>query len=230
MDQVFAQMNHTRSFLGESYLYYMLRTPQLQDAAQEEFEELVTWLDTHEKEREELEYFFAKIGKTGRNSVFDYVYNLAEADSGSNLVHFGMIAMILGAVGLLLASPESGILLLLAAMGVSIGTYEHYKRPVAPYVTSCIAIQKVLDAAVQIGKMGVWKLPEKEMCIRDRLSFLHDHCPSRIFHSCCVSAAILSGCAPCASRNPRSRNPQLTAMQSIPAFAAVRISTSESPT
>ncbi len=161
MDQVFAQMNHTRSFLGESYLYYMLRTPQLQDAAQEEFEELVTWLDTHEKEREELEYFFAKIGKTGRNSVFDYVYNLAEADSGSNLVHFGMIAMILGAVGLLLASPESGILLLLAAMGVSIGTYEHYKRPVAPYVTSCIAIQKVLDAAVQIGKMGVWKLPEK---------------------------------------------------------------------
>ena len=29
MDRVFLCLNHTRSFLGESYLYYQLRTPQM---------------------------------------------------------------------------------------------------------------------------------------------------------------------------------------------------------
>lgn len=155
MDSVFVRMNHTRSFLGESYLYYMLRTMQTDDGLQEEFEALVSWLDSHEKEREELEYFFARIGKTGRESVFDYVYNLAEADSGNNLIHFGMIALILCSAGILLLQPEAGILLLLGAFGISIGTYEHYKRPIAPYIISCVAIEKVIKAAWQITKMQV---------------------------------------------------------------------------
>lgn len=163
MDRIFAQMNHTRSFLGESYLYYMLRTPQMEEGAQQEFEELVIWLDAHEKEREELEYFFAKIGKTGRNSVFDYVYDLADVDSGSNLIHFGMIALVFFSAGVLLLRPEAGILMLLAAFGISIGTYEHYKRPIAPYIISCIAIEKVLKAAEQIGKMKIYHLPEERL-------------------------------------------------------------------
>lgn len=152
MDQIFMQMNHTRSFLGESYLYYQLRTPKLDGEELEKFESLVSWFDTHEKEREEAEYFFAKIGKTGQTSVFDYIFNLAEADSGSNLVHFAMIGMVVCSVLLLFVSPQPGILALIAALGVSIGTYEHYKRPVAPYITSCLAIEKVLKAAEQIVK------------------------------------------------------------------------------
>lgn len=163
MDRVFMQMNHTRSFLGESYLYYQLRTPRMEEKELLEFEELVSWFRTHEKEREALEYFFAKIGKTGRNSVFDYIFNLAEADSGSNLVHYGVNALIVCAVVVLFLSPQPGILLLLAAVGVSIGTYERYKRPVLPYVTSCTALEKLLQAAEQIVKYDVIQLKKEEI-------------------------------------------------------------------
>ncbi|MDO4324361.1 MAG: hypothetical protein Q4C61_17785 [Lachnospiraceae bacterium] len=163
MDRVFMQMNHTRSFLGESYLYYRLRTPQTESGELEEFEQLVSWFGTHETEREEMEYFFARIGKTGRSSVFDYIFNLAEADSGSNLIHYGVILLVLCSVGMLFVYPQPGILLLIAAMGVSIGTYEHYKRPVAPYIVSCTALEKVLQAAEQIVKQDVILMKKAEI-------------------------------------------------------------------
>lgn len=155
MDRIFMQMNHTRSFLGESYLYYQLRTPMMQKRELEAFEKLMTWFGSHTKEREEMEYFFAGIGKTGRNSVFDYIFNLASADSGSNLIHYGMILLLLAAVAVLLLNPQPGILLLLAAMGASMGSYEHFKRPIAPYITSCIALERVLKAAEQIARMDI---------------------------------------------------------------------------
>lgn len=50
---------------------------------------------------------------------------------------------------------QPGILLLLTSIGISIGTYEHYKKPIAPYVASCIAIEKVLVAAEGILKEDV---------------------------------------------------------------------------
>lgn len=152
LDRVFCQINHTRSFLGESCLYDRLRTPQMHPERLEEFEQLVTYYQNHEKEREELEYCFAQIGKTGRTSVFDYIYNLAQADSGSNLVHYGMWAALAASVGVLFVSPQAGVLLLLAAVGVSMGTYEHFKRPIAPYISSCSALQKILVSAEKIAK------------------------------------------------------------------------------
>lgn len=151
MDRMFRQMNYTRSFIGESYLYYQLRTPRMEPEPLEEFERLVTYFQEHESEREEMEYFFARIGKTGRSSVFDYIYNLADVDSGSNLVHFGMALFILLSVCVLLINPQPGILLLIAAMCCSIGSYEHYKKPIRPYVLSCGAAEKVLQATEELG-------------------------------------------------------------------------------
>lgn len=153
MDRIFLELNHTRSFLGENYLYYQLRSPAMRPEPLEEFEELVTYYQEHIEEREQMEYFFAKIGKTGRNSIFDYIYNLAEANAGSNVVHFAMWGLMAVSVGVLFVSPQAGVLLLIAAIGISMGTYEHYKRPITPYVTSCMAMEKILTSAEEISKM-----------------------------------------------------------------------------
>lgn len=161
MDRVFMQMNHTRSFLGEGYLYYLLRTPSMSGERLEEFEHYVSYFQEHTREREEMEYFFAKIGRTGRSSVFDYVYNLAEADSGSNLIHYGMIALILCSIGLIFTDPQPGILMLITVICFSIGSYEHFKRPIRPYILSCMAFEKVLQAAEKLKKM---KMPVLEQC------------------------------------------------------------------
>ncbi len=163
MDRIFMQINHTRSFIGESYLYYRLRTPMLRNEKTDEFEELVSWISAHPRQREQLEYFFAKIGKTGRRSVFDYIYNISGVVCGSNAVHYGMIAMILTAVGVLFVNPQPGILLLIAAMGISIWTYERYKKPIAPYVVSCAAIEKILQASEELAKQDVYGVSGEEI-------------------------------------------------------------------
>ncbi len=163
MDRIFMQLNHTQSFIGESCLYYRLRTPRMQNQELAEFERQVEWFRSHEKEREETEYFFAKIGRTGRTSIFDYIYNLADAVVPSNLIHLAMICLILGTVAVLLINPQPGILLLIAAIGISIGTYEHYKRPIAPYISSCASLEKVLRAAEQICKYELYGLKKEEI-------------------------------------------------------------------
>ncbi len=155
MDQIFQLLNHTNSFLGESFLYYQLRTPALKAAELEEFEHMVSWFQSHSKERERMEYFFSKIGKTGRNSIFDYIYNLKDADSGRLWIHFGVIALILASIVLLFVNPQPGILALIASMGISMWTYERYKRPIAPYIISCTALQKILVSAEEMSKLDL---------------------------------------------------------------------------
>lgn len=172
MDQIFQLLNHTNSFLGESFLYYQLRTPALKKEELEEFESMVSWFQSHTKEREKMEYFFAQVGKTGRNSIFDYIYNLKDAYSGSLWVHFGFIAMILASIILLFINPQPGILALLTSMGISIGTYEHYKRPIAPYIISCVALQKILLSAEEMAKMDIPVLDGKrELLQRNTADF-----------------------------------------------------------
>ncbi len=163
MDRVFLCLNHTRSFLGESYLYYQLRTPQMKKEPLEKFERLVLWFQEHTPEREEMEYFFSRLGRSGKSSIFDYVYNLASVEHGNPLIHYVMIALLLVSVGVLLVAPQPGILLLLFSLILSIWTYEKYKRPIAPYITSCIALEKILRAAEEIVKYDVPGLQKNEI-------------------------------------------------------------------
>ncbi len=163
MDRVFLCLNHTRSFLGESYLYYLLRTPRMKSEPLEKFERLVSWFRVHTAEREEMEYFFSKLGRSGKSSIFDYIYNLASVQLGSPLIHYAMIVLIIASVGVLLVAPQPGILLLILALLLSIWTYEKYKRPVAPYITSCIALEKILRAAEGIVKYDVPGLQKDEI-------------------------------------------------------------------
>ena len=78
LDSVFMMMNHTWSAIGESSLYDMLRRPQFSEEVLNERERLIRFFQTHEAERERFLELCAEIGKTGRYSVFDYIYNLAE--------------------------------------------------------------------------------------------------------------------------------------------------------
>lgn len=163
MDRVFLCLNHTRSFLGESYLYYQLRTPQMKAEPLEKFERLVSWFQEHTTEREEMEYFFSRLGRNGKSSVFDYIYNLASVELGSPLIHYAMMILVAVSAGLLLIAPQPGVMLLLVALILSIWTYEKYKRPVAPYITSCIALEKVLRAAEGIMKYEMPGIKKEEL-------------------------------------------------------------------
>lgn len=78
MDRIFMLLNHTWSCIGESYLYCLLRMPAMEPETLQERNRLIEYFRSHKEEREKMEYRFARIGKTGSQSLFDYIYNLAE--------------------------------------------------------------------------------------------------------------------------------------------------------
>lgn len=162
MDTIFMLLNQTYSCVGESYLYSLLRTPSFSGVELEERERLVRYFMEHEREREQMSWFFAKVGKTGKKSIFDYIYNLAECRPGSRTMDLVCLAAICaGAASIFLTSY--GALLLLAALTFSWATYYKEKKRMEPYIVSCKCFLEMLKMADRLASL---KSKETEPYIR----------------------------------------------------------------
>lgn len=72
MDEVYQVWNHTRTSIGEEYLYAALRRPIASDTEMEERERVITYLLENTQERMYLQEALAEIGKLERMSVYDH--------------------------------------------------------------------------------------------------------------------------------------------------------------
>ena len=156
MDTIFMLLNHTWSCIGESYLYFLLRRLSFSTEELEERERIVRYFAEHGSEREQMEYFFAKIGKTGARSIFDYIYNLADYAEDSKTVHYLGIGAFLFSLAALAAAPAVGIIMLVASVSFCWATYSARRRKIEPYVMSCKCLLEMLRAADELQKV---KLP-----------------------------------------------------------------------
>ena len=84
MNRVYQQMNHTKSAMGQEYLYYLLRCPVTDPKELEERERLISFFQTEEEARYMLQEEFATIGKSGNFSVYGYLdkINLLKKETG----------------------------------------------------------------------------------------------------------------------------------------------------
>ena len=153
LSRVFMLLNHTNSFMGEGYLYYLLHTPSFDEAELKERERLIQYFTEHDMQRENLQMFFCETGKTGRNSIFDGVYNLADAVTVSNWHHFLMAGLFALSIIVLLLIPSPGILFLILAMFITMQDYYKHKRPVEKYIISCGYLLRTLQCAENMGKL-----------------------------------------------------------------------------
>ena len=69
MDTVYQQMNHTKSAMGQEYLYALLHNPQVDAESLKERERLISFFMENEKARFDLKQEFEAIGKGGNFSV-----------------------------------------------------------------------------------------------------------------------------------------------------------------
>ena len=167
MDRIFMLMNHTGSFLGEGYLYYLLRTPSFDEQELLERDRLIHYFTEHQEEREQIQLFFYNAGKTGRTSVFDAVYDLAQFQPGSKWPHFLNLGLFAVSLAVLFAAPAPGILLLLGWMAYGMQDYYRRKRPVEKYVTATRFLLKTLEIAGEMGKMEFPPLREYQKRISE---------------------------------------------------------------
>ena len=73
MDLVFERLDYTNSSIGEEMLYRMLASPIFEKEQLKHRDEVISYFQNNKEQRVKLQIQFAKIGKTGRVSVFDMI-------------------------------------------------------------------------------------------------------------------------------------------------------------
>lgn len=111
MDKVFQKMNHTWSFAGEDYLYYLLHIPTNADGNEimphwGKQENMISYFQEHEKERTDLQMIFAKIGKYHGASVYQFIQDSIAQNTSVPFVHYVCLLALIVSIGCLLTLKQ----------------------------------------------------------------------------------------------------------------------------
>ena len=137
LDRIFTVMDLTYSSAGEELLYHTLRTPLFDEDELKRRDEQIRYFDEHRKEREEMQYFFACMGKSGRYSLYDHL-DFADTlgDDKTLGMHFIAPLLLVAAIALLFVKTGTGIIALIAAIAFNMAWYYRTKGKIQPYVVT----------------------------------------------------------------------------------------------
>ncbi len=153
MDGVFARMNYCLSAPGEEYLYYMLRTPKLNDDF-EDIEKKVEFFRTNNDARLDAQIIFSKIGRNVRYSIYDYLDYLDDAVNFNNKEHYIMLLLMAAAICGCFINFTFGFVVLIALILINVVRYFKVKGDIDPYLASYRYIMKVINSVYLFGKFN----------------------------------------------------------------------------
>ncbi len=150
MDEVFKKMNYTYSAAGEEYLYYLLRTPCMDERELLRREEIITFFSAHPKERAAYQFLFNKLGRTGKFSIYDYLDYLDRLGERSNVPHYLALVLVFVCIGVLFVNIPYGLLALVCVLIYNNITYFRVKNEIDPYITSFAYVFRILRAVKKL--------------------------------------------------------------------------------
>lgn len=155
LDRVFKKMDYTLSSAGEETLYTILRKPVFEERSLKERDEIVNYFFEHEEERVKLWMFFARVGRTGKYSIYDYVRFLNSMETRSNQQHFGVLFLMVLALCSCLYSVGFGVLVFVILFSFNIVTYMKDQEKNAPYVTTFEYFIRVLHMVKELESVKI---------------------------------------------------------------------------
>ena len=153
MDQVYHKVNYMHSSCGEEYLYYRMRCPELvvgQEKLTEDEEAYIRYLQEHEEERVALQAMFAKIGYTGKYSLYQYLDFLDNLGERTNRKHYAAFVAYLVAGVACFFAPQIGITAFILVMVYQIFTYLKEHGENEPYLVSFSFILRFIGGAQEL--------------------------------------------------------------------------------
>lgn len=152
MDDIFMQMNYSKTSAGDEYLYHLLRTPAVSNQNWTDFEEKTEFYRTHSKERLQLQLILHKMGYTGKYSIYDYLENLDTLGKRSSTKDLFGIAAFVFAVIVCFIQLGWGLALIFIVLLYNLVTYFKGKAEIDPYITSFRYIFRILHEIEEIRK------------------------------------------------------------------------------
>lgn len=145
MDEIYKQMNYSKTSAGDEYLYYMLRNPKLCESDWSDFEKKTEYYRTHGEERLQLQLILHKMGHTGKYSIYDYLDRLDNLGKRSSVKDIlGIIAVMLTVV-YMFVNVGQGLFLLFMVLLYNLATYFKSKGEIEPYLISFRYIFRILS-------------------------------------------------------------------------------------
>ncbi len=155
MDQIFMTLNNATCSIGEEYLYAMLHSLKFDDKKLKERDRLADYFSENEEDRLKLQVEFARMGRTKNISIHEYINRLDDVEPDNNMVHYGKIIMLLGAITCIFINPFPGIIATIAIILVNIVTYFKRKTQIEKYFTVVSYIIRWLDSVKEISSFKI---------------------------------------------------------------------------
>lgn len=184
MNSVYEKLNHTRTSVGEEYLYSLLHRPCIDKDELYERERVIRLMAENEDERLKLQIAFSQMGKPGKISVYEYMSGINEISAPNKLKHIfcGIAFFVSGA--LCFVWPSVMVLVFIAVVVYNVYSYYKDKAMIEPYIQLFGFIVRTVDQSKEIVKIRVPGL-DKYM---DKL----DEC-IKSFKKFCKKSSLIAG-------------------------------------
>lgn len=158
MDAVYTQLNHTRTSIGEEYLYCLLRKPSVDEAELEERERIISFLQEHEEERIRLQAALAEIGKLERMSVYKHLQRVKDLPAEKKWRHIEACAVMLLSLALCLVRPDVMVIISIVVMGYNIISYYMAKADMDSFMRFFSFVLRMTEQCKQVASLGIPEL------------------------------------------------------------------------
>lgn len=167
MDDIFKVLNQTCTGIGEEYLYAALREPFYSEDKLKERGRTIQWLDSHEKERIEMQTSLSRLGKIRSIGVYQYCDYLKRAPKHNPALNIFLSLGLLVSIVLTIISPTPFIGLLLLFAAVNMIVYFTYKNK--SFFDNFSYMSGITCCAQEIADMKLEVMPEQTEKIRKYL-------------------------------------------------------------
>lgn len=150
MDDVFLTACATQSAIGEEYLYYLLRTPALNNETLAKREKLIRFFEKDPETRVKIQLALAKAGKISGISVYEYVSRLDSLKEENNFKHFSCIVLMVAAISMIFVYPPIGIVGTLGVFFYNVISYFKRKSEIENYYQVVAYILRTLDLSQKL--------------------------------------------------------------------------------
>ena len=162
MDQFIRKYNHSYSSVGDEYLYYRLRVPAIgpSEADFDTFEKEVELFKNDEKLRKDFQILMAKLGRSGRFSMYSYLEFLADAGMDQPVLTILDWVMYIVFIALMFFYFYPGLVLLIAWIVVNAVVYLLRKKNIEPYFICFEYILRIIKTAGKVANLLPAELEE----------------------------------------------------------------------
>lgn len=88
--KIFNRINNTKTFMGQDYLYTMLRNFGGPNYEADTFQKIKDYFDQNPRDREKAEFIFARTGRNKENIILEYIENTDSKEMSAPWLYLGL--------------------------------------------------------------------------------------------------------------------------------------------